>query len=380
MPYLLKHHFDPGFDFHNLKPMERPDGSVDHYNLGYVKNVLPGDLLAEWVEIPPQGLVDQGGGEKPVISADRSFPAGDNVAVDSGDKGRLLAAAKGYPYYDENGNISVKTLLNVRSDVDFHTGNIHFLGNVVIHGDVRSGFQVLGGNVLVRGCVDASLLRAEESLVAESGIKGGGQAVLKAGVDMRLPFAENALLLAGRRMQVETACMHCEIYAGRRLSVRGRLVGGTTWCTDIVYVGESLGGAMATETEIVLGYSAIMVNKAHLVETQIKETMARLKTYREHADKDPELAEEFAPKIASLESRLAKFRDKRRQIWDGITASENLEVCRVVVPGRVRPGVEIFMGPARLAVDDEMHNVCFHYQDGEIVVSSPAMKGNKPNC
>lgn len=380
MLYHLKHHFDPEFDFHNLKPVERPDGSVDHFNLGYVKNVSPGELLAEWVAIPPEGLVQESDGTKPVISADRTFPLGENVAVDPEDKNRLLATAKGYPYYDPDGNISVRTLLNVRSDVDLRTGNIHFLGNVVIHGDVRSGFQVLGGNVLVRGCVDAALLRAEESLVTESGVKGANQAVLKAKLDMRLPFAENAMLLAGRRLQVETACMHCDIYAGRQLSVRGRLVGGTTWCTNIVYVGESLGGAMATETEIVLGYNAVLLNKAHLVENQVGETRQRLKAFREQAEKAEELAEEFRPKIEALEARLAKFEGKRRQIWDGITGAENLDACRVVVPGRVRPGVEICIGPARMAVDDELNDVCFRHVDGEIVVSSPAMKGNRPAC
>ena len=380
MLYHLKHHFDPAFDFRNLKPVERADGSVDHYNLGYVKNVVPGDLLAEWVPIPPEGMVQEADGRKPVISDDRTFPAGKNVVVDTDDEHRLLAAAKGYPYYDEEGHISVKTLLNVRSDVDFRTGNIHFLGNVVIHGDVRSGFQALGGNMLVRGCVDSALVRAEESLATESGVKGGGQGVLKAGLDMRLPFAENAMLLAGRKIQVETACMHCRIYAGRQVAVRGRLVGGSTWCTSIVYVGESLGGAMATETEVVLGYNAVMVNKAHLLANQVKETRGRLRTYGEYAAKDPELAEEYAPKIAALESRLDKFEDKRRRIWDGITAGENLDSCRLVVPGRVRPGVEISIGPARMSVEDEMYDVCFRLLDGEIVVTSPAMKGNKPNC
>ncbi len=379
MPYHLKHHFEPGFDFKHLKPVERADGSVDHYNLGYVQNVSPGDLLAQWVPLPPEGLVEQAGEQKPVVSAERTFPAGENVAVDPGDPGRLLATAKGYPYYDEQGRISVKTLLNVRSDVDFHTGNIHFLGNVVIHGDVRSGFQVLGGNVLVRGCVDGALVRAQESLATESGVKGANQAVLKAGLDMRLPFSENAVLLAGRRIQVETACMHCQIYAGRQVAVRGRLIGGSTWCTDTVFVGESLGGAMATETEIVLGYDATMVNKAHLVETQIRETMVRLRECRESAAKGPELEEEFAPRIASLEDRLEKFEARRRAIWDGITAAEHLEACRVVVPGRVRPGVEISIGPARYVVDDDMRDICFRYLDGEVVVSSPAMKGAKPN-
>lgn len=40
MPHYLKHHFDPEFDFRNLRPGELRDGSVDHRNMGYVRNVL----------------------------------------------------------------------------------------------------------------------------------------------------------------------------------------------------------------------------------------------------------------------------------------------------------------------------------------------------
>ena len=42
-----------------------------------------------------------------------------------------IAAAKGYVFY-LNGKITVKTLLNVRQDVSFQTGNIFFVGDMAV--------------------------------------------------------------------------------------------------------------------------------------------------------------------------------------------------------------------------------------------------------
>lgn len=44
----LKHFFNPDFDYQNLKPVEKTDGSVDYYNMGYVQSVITGQVLAQW--------------------------------------------------------------------------------------------------------------------------------------------------------------------------------------------------------------------------------------------------------------------------------------------------------------------------------------------
>ncbi|MCK9238964.1 FapA family protein [Desulfocurvus sp.] len=374
MPYYLKHFFDPGFDYTDLRPRELADGSVDHYNRGYVQNVERGQVLARWLDEPPPP--DEGAAPDPWSTRayeEKVFPAGNNTMVDLARPDELLAAEAGYVFYLD-GRITVKKTLNVRRDVDFHTGNISFLGNVVVHGSVRAGFQVQGLNVLVRQTVEGALIRARESFQAEGGVKGGGKAAIKAGANFRVPFAENAMLLAGGRMLVDGPCMHCDVYAGEQLAVKGRLVGGKAVCTRVIYVGGQLGGGMGAETVLILGYDAILLNRSHLVEAKVAETLARLEEARALAAKHPQLRGELAPKVALLEERLHKFRERHRELWQGIRAVENLEACRVVVPGKVHPGVEVCIGEACLEVDDFMENVFFTYADHEVVVGKPALK------
>ncbi|NJB68450.1 hypothetical protein GGQ74_002123 [Desulfobaculum xiamenense] len=369
MAYYLLHHFDPTFDYLNLKPRQLSGGHVDFYNLGYVQNVRRGDVLAEWKLWPPE--VDDG--TIKCVYDEKLFPAGPNTCLDPDNPDRLLAAADGYVFYLD-GFITVKRTLNVRRDVDFHTGNIFFRGNVVVHGSVRSGFEVRGVNVMVKDIVEGADVRAEDSVVVESGIKGGGKAEVRAERNIRAPFAENARLLAGRSLLIDGACMHCDVYSGHKLAVKGMLVGGRAVSSRLIFVGEQLGGGLSTETNLILGYDAVTLYKAHLLSTRIRELTAQLDENRSRLERHPELRKEFFPIISRDEERLALFKDRHNELWKSIHKVKDLENCAVVVPGRVRPGVEVTIGEARLVVDDYLENVRFQYRDYEVVIESPALR------
>jgi len=366
MPYYLKHHFDPDFDYMKLKPRELSDGSVDHYNMGYVQNVAKGQLLAEWTDSAEDA------GKTGKALEQKVFPAGANTMPDPGDPDRLLAAVPGYVFYLD-GKITVKKTLNVRRDVDFHTGNIQFLGNIIVHGGVRSGFQVQGLNILIKDTVEAALVRAEESIVAEGGIKGAHKGVVKATGNLRTTYAENAMLLAGGRMLIDVACMHCDVFSGEQLAVKGRLAGGTSVSSRLVFVGGQLGGAMGTETTLILGYNAVLLNKTKIVEDRILVSKAKLKEKEALLAKHEDV-HELKEEIEQERGRLQKLQDRHQELWSKIHSLGDLESCKVIVPGKVMPGVEICIGPASLEVGDYLEDVCFTYRNHEIVINSPAMK------
>ena len=48
--YYLRHYFNPDFDYLNLKP-GGDNGASDVYSLGYVQNVIAGQVLAELVPL-----------------------------------------------------------------------------------------------------------------------------------------------------------------------------------------------------------------------------------------------------------------------------------------------------------------------------------------
>ena len=369
MPYYLKHHFDPDFNHLKRAPSEREDGRLDHYNLNYVQNVLKGDLLAEWVEVPEADASEL---DQRFIYPKKLFPKGFRVEADPENPDRLLAADDGYVFYDA-GLIRVKKLLNVRQDVDFSTGNVSFVSNMVVHGSVMPGFKVQAKNVLVRGNVDAGTVTALESIVCEGGVKGGDKGFLDAGKTVKLNWCERALVHAGLNVLIDAHCLHSRLYAGRRLHVRGRFMGGTAFCHDFVCVEGGLGGPGEVETQLVLGYNPRLLYKDRLVIYSLRALAERLRQYEMQAGRGKAAAEEYAPLMEDCRVRMRTYEDARKRIWERITAGERLDSCRVIAPGRVMPGVEISIGPAYLFVDQEYENVHFRCEDGEIVVGSPAL-------
>lgn len=374
MPYYLLHHFDPTFDYQHLKPRQLSDGNVDFYNLGYVQNVRKGDVLAEWRDADDMDdLPEDVYSVVQCIYEDKIFPAGKNTCVDPEDPDRLLAEADGYVFYLE-GFITVKRTLNVRRDVDFHTGNIFFLGNVIVHGCVRSGFSVHGVNVMIREAIDGAEVKAESSIVAEGGVKGRSKAELRAKGNIRASFVENATLLAGKCLLVDGACMHSDVFSHGQLAVKGMLVGGTAVSSRIIYVGEQLGGGLSTETVLIVGYDAELLHKASLLRKRISKRNQELDEARLRLKNRRDLREDMFPKVAALEDKLKKLKKRHREIWEKLNRVQDLESCRVIVPGKVRPGVEVTIGEARYVVKDYMENVCFRYRDYEVVVESPALQ------
>ena len=144
--YYLHHYFDPDFSHVRLTPPEGADGAVDPHYLGYVQNVVAGQVLAEIVDLEqfPDTRRDPR-----FLYRERRLPIGPNCAPHRENPDRIVATSNGYVFYHD-GLISVKKMLNVRGNVGFHTGNIMFVGDLAVHGDVLTNFAVHARNVLVK--------------------------------------------------------------------------------------------------------------------------------------------------------------------------------------------------------------------------------------
>lgn len=370
MPFLLKHFFDPDFDHLRLKPRDIDGERVDHFNLGYAQNVKKGSLIAQWESLD---AVEAASMDGRFIRDEKRFPAGANCVVDPKDPDKLLAAVDGYVFYLD-GKITVKSELNIRGGVDFRTGNINFVGDVVVHGPVRSGFSVMGRDVRLKNVVEAARVKAIGSIVADAGVKGGGSGWVEAGDKIKLAFCEGAGIRSGGNIVIRHSSLHCDIYCGGSLAVRGSLMGGAVHCRGLVLVEGVLGSARGAETQLVLGYDPTCLLESSRLDGKIREVfqlLSELETNKQSQSDDAQRrAEQYRAQIKALKS--AKWR-----LWERVSELENLGSCRVAVPGEVRPGVEISIGEAFLRVDDPMRDVVFFRDGRDIAVASPALPRNK---
>lgn len=365
MSAYLQHYFDADFDHLNVKPCVNRFGETDCYNLGYVQNVLAGQVLAallpeEAVEHPdPRFLL-----EEPVL------PQGPNTRIDPAHPEYLLAAVNGYVYYDQD-KIAVKKLLNVRSDVDFHTGNISFVGDMTLHKDLKAGFEVQGNNIFIKGMVEGGVVRARKNLRVLGGVKGGAgnRCLVSSGQDLRAAFTEKAELRSQRFLYIDRFAMHSSLYATENLDVAGKCIGGICRVGRRMTVRSDLGNMAGVSTKVFLGYNPLSVRELERCEERILELSERINHYAAvagHLDPD---TNETARTLAFARKQRAHLNLLRESLLRELAVDEaKLEETRLVVLGKVYPGVEISIGQIRFPVRQELYHVVFRVEARQIQV------------
>lgn len=366
----LRHYFDPDFDYQNLKPVEKSDGSVDYYNMGYVQSVITGQVLAQWDEQVAEDQCPYGYRH----FTDKKLPAGPNTKTNPENRDQLIATKNGYVFYNESGLITVKELLNVRGDVNISTGNIFFVGDLVVHGAIKSGLDVKANNVNVKGVIEQANVHAAGFLKCDGGIKGNSKAHVESKKTLRTTFCENATLVSGGNIIIDKNCMHTNIYCEGKFAVKGRLAGGKCYSCQYVYVGEQLGGGLSAQAQVIVGYNPLLLLQIDKISAQISLLKNNVDVLLKAMSNGAAATSDFRQKIEKNEMKIRFLKNKKRQLWDKIQQTENLESCKIMVGGLVKPGVEISIGQAYMQVDTPLENVLFYYENNEIKVGSPALK------
>lgn len=422
MPYYLQHYFMPDFNHKHLRPVVMADGAVNAHYLGYVQNVVAGQVLAELRHIesipegftaqdaPPEEETTQAEANIPLpvekgfpspenadgtaASEDKShrafhmnmrkmdprfiynnpvFPQGPNCGRDPQNPNRIIALCNGYCFYHQ-GLITVKKLLNVRQDVNFRTGNIMFVGDIVVHGDVFPGFSLSGGNVMIKGRIDGGVVKARGGVIAESGVKGAPTATVRAGGTTRLSYCEKARIITQGNLVIDGPCLHSDLFVGGSLIIKGRLQGGTAHANGLVYVKEQVGDVQGATTRISLGYNPLDFLHLQELNELYEEQSQKLQYHTNKARKGPLFAEESAPFLELASRKIAVIKEMQHAAWRRFTADmRKAGRNRVVVPGKVYPGVEISIGRAYTKIIDEQRDVFYCLHEDEIAHGFPAL-------
>ncbi|QAT50671.1 DUF342 domain-containing protein [Caproiciproducens sp. NJN-50] len=240
----------------NFMPEEREDGTVDYRNLGIVQNVKKGDVLCRI--LPPEpgenGIdvynnpVEYRRGKIP------SFPQGKNTAV-SEDGLTLTADSDGCIEY-KNANLSISEVFVVRGDVDSSSGNIDFLGTVIVQGDVLEGFSIKAGmDINVRGMVEGAMLEAGGNIAISCGMNGMSRGKLIAKGSVSAQYIENATVECAGDLRADVI-FNSMVKAGNSIMARGRkglLAGGRYQAGRSITANTIGSGGARTEVLIVSG-------------------------------------------------------------------------------------------------------------------------------
>lgn len=228
---------------------------VDYASLKFFQSAAKGDVICE--AVPPvegeAGMTVQG--REILVRQVKAAPLnkGRNTEI-SEDGTKLLASLSGHVEYSGKA-FHVKSVMEIAEDVDYSTGNINYMGDVHIHGNVSSGFSVrAAGNITVDGVVKAGDIEAGGDLIVVKGIVGSSQSVVRANRNVYAKYLENSNVHARQNLQADSI-VNSDVYCDGEIEVRsgrGIIVGGRIRAARKISA-KVVGSKMESQTAIFLG-------------------------------------------------------------------------------------------------------------------------------
>lgn len=315
-------------------------GKIDYHIQNNIQEIHAGDVICEAVPpVPGKDGIDVLGATlhaKEALPA--KFAAGKNTTV-SEDKMKLLASMDGHLAY-KGGKFHVEPTYYVRGDVDLHVGNINFLGDVQISGNVRENFVIQAtGNVFVGGLVEGAVIEAGGDVTITNGVLGEDKAVIQAGGNVRAEYIESSIVYAGGDVyagSIISSMIHSdnkiEARFGRGTIIGGKLIAGRLINADII-------GCRAERlTTLVVGelpYVQKQKEEIAVALEQIEQEMAEIERTlsfvekRDIDDVDPKLAQKAADYRLRKSVLGMQTSHLKKQLEDLKEKQEDLSGCKI---------------------------------------------------
>lgn len=328
---LFQRHLEKSFavDEHNR---------VDYTTLNNVQNVEEGGVICR-ITLPQKGVPGKSVQGQEIPAKDgkpASVPKGRNTELTE-DGTALIATIAGHVDFTGRA-FQVKPMMEIKGNVDFSVGNINYLGDVIIHGDICSGFTVRAvGSITVDGVVEACTVEAGGDLILARGVQGDSKAIIRAQRNLYAKFLENCCVYVKETLQTD-CIINCDVYCDGKVDVRTghmKIIGGTIRAAQQVSAG-TIGSRNEGRTDVFLGgfpcedydYDVLTKEVNHL-ETELAQT-----------ERQPENPVK-KNKMNKLKMQLLVSRKKLEQLRKEQTeqSTEELEsfrmVCDTVYPGTI---------------------------------------------
>ena len=374
-------------------PEERDDGTVDYHDLGLVQNVKKGDLLCRI--IPSEGKEGMDVYGKPVPYRKYrlpAFPSGNNTIV-SEDRLELSAGCDGCIEYHKN-ILNVNQTFVVHGNVDNSSGNINFIGTVVVQGDVLDGFSVTaGGDISVHGMVGGAKLKAGGNITISDGINAMSGGSIAAGGNIQSRYIQNAVISCGGSLFADVL-MNSRVTAVDSIVMRGSkssIMGGRCCAGKKIYA-KTIGTDNYLRTDLNIDSSELAARlagddaaAAKISETQnrlveAKKNLAALQNQLETVrkamlggNKAPQivlLAKALLQREQAAKSEAEKLEESLEDLQNTPKASLG-DFC-VIAIRQLFTGTRITIGGCCVNITSDYSNTKFYIKERE-VVSGPVL-------
>ena len=367
-------------DKSKFKAKMSDSGQIDFKELNQIQNVVAGQPLAQKMpaERGKSGKTVFGRYLEATNGKDMEIPLGENVKVDT--DGRTVVAAVNGQVLLVNGKITVEPVIEYPNGINIKTGNVSFLGTVIVKGNVDDGFDIkASGNIEVSGTVGSCNIQADGDIIVSQGVIGRDAGVIVCGGTLWAKFIQNTTVQSEQNVIVSDSIMNSNISAQKKILLRGKraqITGGELFATELIAaknIGSDGGGS---ETILSVGYDPkakkrleelLEMQNANLkelddVELNITSLENMRKTRRSLPTEKEESLRSLMEKKTVLIDENEKFNDEISQIQGRLRELKN--VGKVHASGTVYAGVKIFVRDEKDELKTDVKSVTFYYEDG----------------
>jgi uncharacterized protein len=195
----------------------------------------------------------------------------------------LISEVDGNLSWDElRANVSQD--YKVAGDLGVLNGDIYFIGNLIITGDVKPGIKVrAGGNIEVYGDVEDAVLEADGNISIRGGFFGHGKGKILAKGDVTINIVDNQLVQSSRNITIRKESVNSHLNAFSIKAGDASIFGGSITAFDSIEVQE-LGRSQNVITKVTIGSKLHKMNMIRAVENEIRSIEQRSKKINDSAN------------------------------------------------------------------------------------------------
>lgn len=353
---------------------------VNYKEHSTIVNVFKGDPLAYLVpaEAGRDGKSVFGDVVRAKDGNETVLRVGDNVELQ--DDERTAVAVTDGQFRVVDGVFVVNPLYNVMGDVGMKSGNVLFLGDVVVHGNVDDGFSVRASGIIdVYGFVGAAQLDSELGVNIRRGIAGKGGAFINSGGDCSVQYIEHAVVHAAGSVIVNDSIIQSQVVAGQSVRCTGKrahIVGGAV-TGGLRVAAKAIGADSGVRTKISVGVDPFLVMRMDTLRNRralLSEQLRHLKLMQRKSgvqlktgDFEYKMSkvEQVHAEVSLTERELATLEDDIVVLNEEITATQSPgEICGTRI---ICQNVEVAINRVTKLLTHDYERVCFTMTNGTIV-------------
>lgn len=303
--------------------------------------------------------------------------AGENVNYHESDQS-FYAKADGLVNFGMKA-INVYTVYEVNEDISMRTGNINFVGSVIIKGDVPSGFTIeASGDIKIFGLVEAATIKAGGSIFISEGIAGLKTGLLEAEENIYIGYINQATAKAGQNIHVEHSILHSDCTAAHDITChRGNIIGGDLFAGYSIEA-KDIGNRMNTPTKLSIGIDHQLYEKQVALEMEREQLVDNMKKMGVIQQKmqapNRKIDSKTRITLLKIQHSYHKMKEKLLEVEAALQTidmnTDALQGTDLKVLGTVYPNTVIAFGKYRRTIDKNYERVIVKMEQNDIIITT----------